>query len=164
MESQISSHVLVSIHAPHARGDWLKLMQNHVSFCFNPRPSCEGRQNSSNSAQSAGSFNPRPSCEGRRGGIEGNQNPGMFQSTPLMRGATGMETGGEFIEAVSIHAPHARGDDTRSLCRPFRLVSIHAPHARGDIASARGVAAVFEFQSTPLMRGATCTHYWGIHD
>ena len=36
-----------------------------------------------------------------------------------------------------------------------RIVSIHAPHARGDLDTLKNYPVVMEFQSTPLMRGAT---------
>ena len=101
----------------------------------------------------------------------------LFQSTPLMRGATiphGAHTRGA---PVSIHAPHARGD--QELLRGLRglRVSIHAPHARGDRLAPRRLRRRSRFnprpscegrlgmlppvmdndlfQSTPLMRGAT---------
>ena len=35
------------------------------------------------------------------------------------------------------------------------MVSIHAPHARGDFETALNRDLLLEFQSTPLMRGAT---------
>ena len=79
---------------------------------------------------------------------------------------------------ISIHAPHARSDPCQISQFTDRCISIHAPHARSDKASARvfcvslyfnprssceerrrfSVAglAVMTFQSTLLMRGATC--------
>ena len=103
----------------------------------------------------------------------------MFQSTPLMRGATlGVLHLIRQLRAVSIHAPHARGDCVRH--HPFRIpllfqstplmrgatgridvisdnavVSIHAPHARGDLMGFHLKSPLPVFQSTPLMRGAT---------
>ena len=122
----------VSIHAPHARGDGT----------------------SGGSATTPASFNPRPSCEGRRALKTLNDQTGLFQSTPLMRGATSSPGTWREPRAVSIHAPHARGDPATSVGRAFprcfnprpscegrrgykgrryrERVSIHAPHARGD--------------------------------
>ena len=79
--------------------------------------------------------------------------------------------------AVSIHAPHARGDVVGVNVPVRESVSIHAPHARGDGGlvgvvtllesfnprpSCEGrlklhdaVKDAYQFQSTPLMRGAT---------
>ena len=142
---------MVSIHAPHARGDksdlllsplWLfqftPLMrgatqtrdESTTSQRFNSRPSCEGRPELAAFGVAGESFNSRPSCEGRQGKTERRSSMG-----------------------VSIHAPHARGDllkgcqnnqqgfqftplmrgATSSAERCSKVyVSIHAPHARGD--------------------------------
>ena len=100
-----------------------------------------------------------------------------FQSTPLMRGATGLLHLGVIAVAVSIHAPHARGDVGPSAAHVEERVSIHAPHARGDVSVFRCMGHLLvsihaphargdfkrewidradeKFQSTPLMRGAT---------
>ena len=56
---------------------------------------------------------------------------------------------------ISIHAPHARGDAHRLSRWRDIAISIHAPHARGDHVSRLIRRADAEFQSTPLMRGAT---------
>ncbi|MDK2972845.1 MAG: hypothetical protein PWP23_2600 [Candidatus Sumerlaeota bacterium] len=125
----------VSIHAPRARGD-----SRHAS----PLDDSPG-------------FNPRPSCEGRP-----NRHAERF-----------------FPDDVSIHAPRARGDGRRAEhARALLRVSIHAPRARGDVSGCgdhRGVHCFNprpscegrppggqtghftreEFQSTPLVRGAT---------
>ena len=102
--------VKVSIHAPHARGDQALQVQ----------------------AGTGNRFNPRPSCEGRLGDGDVVFDNEKFQSTPLMRGATW----GPFLCAldcvVSIHAPHARGDQEFFDAYAKAHVSIHAPHARGD--------------------------------
>ena len=81
----------------------------------------------------------------------------LFQSTPLMRGETTAHhsSGGRY--RISIHSPHTRGD-CPSPCRPSRrtyfnpLPSREGRHLGIDIDK-----AVREFQSTPLMRGETCS-------
>ena len=58
---------------------------------------------------------------------------------------------------ISIHAPHARSDVI--LCKGTRAIvdiSIHAPHARSDLDWPRAHTCTQKFQSTLLMRGATC--------
>ena len=100
-------------------------------------------------------FNPLPSCEGRRVQIYDLKIPTLFQSTPLMRGETTDRYSrqppvnnfnplpsceGRLIclqtcpntQLISIHSPHARGDE--ALYSPFYndWISIHSPHARGD--------------------------------
>ena len=56
---------------------------------------------------------------------------------------------------VSIHAPLARGDRGCSCFFLLSSVSIHAPLARGDLRADIVPENPFEFQSTPLLRGAT---------
>ena len=79
---------LVSIHAPHARGDRCGSLRLTGRRCFNPRPSCEGRPRRTRPRRAPCCFNPRPSCEGR-------------QRCDVLPPA-GVD--------VAIHAPHARGD------------------------------------------------------
>ena len=78
-------------------------------------------------------FNPRPPCGGRplAGKILALRSG--FQSTPPMRGATLCSKESADRPGISIHAPHAGGDD-----KPNRLLD-----------------KLKEFQSTPPMRGAT---------
>ena len=100
---------------------------------FNPLPSCEGRRRRNPHRLQEDNFNPLPSCEGR---------PAPAHAAPA-------------AEHISIHSPHARGDDEadhlygwdvkfqstplvrgETLLRRFRRVqvkiSIHSPRARGD--------------------------------
>ena len=109
----------------------------------------------------------------------------IFQSTLLMRGATWAICVSTAIAGISIHAPHARSDGVgmkvksnyfisihaphaRSDCwgnriDMQRLISIHAPHARSDNRKPDIVDRHVEFQSTLLMRGATCHSWQGYH-
>ena len=123
-------------------------------------------------------FNPLPSCEGRQDRQTALRRSSPFQSTPLMRGET-LGTGWTFAEAIyfnplpscegrQIVLDRRRGDDS---------ISIHSPHARGDekVQTFLGLDTDFNplpscegrrddtacrpkwtaFQSTPLMRGET---------
>ena len=105
-----------------------------------------------------------------------------FQSTLLMRGATRADCENNQHLAISIHAPHARSDDSKEVCIKVTHISIHAPHARSDwrASTQRGTPSNFNprssceerrawlvmaqawaiFQSTLLMRGATQN---GVH-
>ena len=77
-------------------------------------------------------FNPRPPCGGRRSIFAGPRSCLRFQSTPPMRGATWPPVCGRTANRISIHAPHAGGDNFfQPFFRAFRI-SIHAPHAGGD--------------------------------
>ena len=125
--------IRISIHSPHARGDTIYRFRFLVSSYFNPLPSCEGRHV----------------------GKTFRLDPLLFQSTPLMRGETPAGAPAPSGQAISIHSPHARGDDRRidsklaqqnfnplPSCEgrhtSFNIppvsnnISIHSPHARGD--------------------------------
>ncbi len=103
----------ISIHSPHARGDprpcsCAQCPARH----FNPLPSCEGRRLAAAMPTATPyNFNPLPSCEGRQ------------RHSALVAA----------LEVISIHSPHARGDD---------LLMVTVPASKS-------------FQSTPLMRGET---------
>ena len=56
----------ISIHVPLARDDSNMFSMVRMLSNFNPRPSCEGRQDVERSRSSEINFNPRPSCEGRQ--------------------------------------------------------------------------------------------------
>ena len=102
-----------------------------------------------------------------------------FQSTLLMRGATSSASRSRTFSSISIHAPHARSDGACQRIQHGRSrISIHAPHARSDDHREdadplyhdfnprssceerhhlhRGHVLFPRFQSTLLMRGATC--------
>ena len=105
-----------------------------------------------------------------------------FQSTLLMRGATRCHAvRRDVFLRISIHAPHARSDqtasprgaayrisihapharsdaDSRMLDQPIEI-SIHAPHARSDKICGFDIHAFYIFQSTLLMRGATSARF-----
>ncbi len=130
--------IVVSIRAPHARGD-----KRHHAFASDAgvsirAPHARGDVEMPGGVAFPVGFNPRPSCEGRL--LEATEKglTYMFQSAPLMRGAT---------PAVR---PHGRD----------RRVSIRAPHARGDSLPHEGKENK-GFQSAPLMRGATMSGRFG---
>ena len=77
-------------------------------------------------------FNPLPSCEGR---------PVLRRQIKLRRSisihsphARGDDTFEDAVAGVkiSIHSPHARGDDFALVQAQILAISIHSPHARGD--------------------------------
>ena len=103
--------IIISIHSPHARGDFFTRYARKEEGYFNPLPSCEGRpglagqfgriedisihsphargdQEKETVAQMIMNFNPLPSCEGRPLKMLGVMTDDEFQSTPLMRGET----------------------------------------------------------------------------
>ncbi len=123
----------ISIHAPHTRSD----------YCRNPR---RGQPDSiSIHAPHTRSdaildfynhedqhFNPRPSYEERH--HRQHRHAGR---------------------QISIHAPHTRSDHHRQHRHAGRQISIHAPHTRSDV-RLKSPRSKSRFQSTPLIRGATC--------
>ena len=126
--------VVVSIHAPHARGDASVSALGVEPFVFQSTPLMRGATASHSSTLITSlRFNPRPSCEGRRQTLLHVQ----------MRGR------------VSIHAPHARGDASRNPfpARPTSFNPRPSCEGRPEVGDER--EPVCEFQSTPLMRGAT---------
>ncbi len=123
----------VSIHAPLARGD-----DTHILF-----------------VSASSSFNPRPSCEGRRSGRSAAFFLKRFQSTPLLRGATKRNMDTIMYMRVSIHAPLARGDTKARSCHRSSMSFNPRPSCEGRQAMMSGFGGSIEFQSTPLLRGAT---------
>ena len=59
-------------------------------------------------------------------------------------------------DVISIHAPHARSDVFCFFQIACSYISIHAPHARSDERMCKLFTPGLIFQSTLLMRGATC--------
>ena len=103
--------LLISIHAPHTRGDPLILRMLLLPTHFNPRPSYEGRPEPLDSLFPVS---------------------GISIHAPHTRGDKDREWQSR-LPVISIHAPHTRGDilqvvDVLLLSR----ISIHAPHTRGD--------------------------------
>ena len=81
-------------------------------------------------------FNPLPSREGRPVRICSTFGAsGRFQSTPLTRGETRYAVNDVLGLVISIHSPHARGDQYFLAFLAALLISIHSPHARGDEAA-----------------------------
>ena len=145
----------VSIHAPHARGDQPRKGHNQDRISFNSRPSCEGRHKNETALLRGRGFNSRPSCERRQAITLLSSGEKSFQFTPLMRGATAGYYYATCDSRVSIHAPHARGD---SFCR-YHITSLRCfnsrPSCEGRLTAMRSKFCKALFQFTPLMRGAT---------
>ncbi len=126
--------LLVSIHAPRAGGDIYVWIETAYLASFNPRPPRGGRL--------------------QTGALRGEGY--KFQSTPPARGATRPRPDHLRRYAVSIHAPRAGGDPTRTSGRRKRCGFQSTPPARGATApTGLEISAVTPFQSTPPARGAT---------
>ncbi len=130
---RLSSQVqIVSIRAPHARGDELSDEESPVAK-FQSAPLMRG----------ATSHEPKPHAAR------------LFQSAPLMRGATTCNDSGGTTIGVSIRAPHARGDHEQPTPERARDGFNPRPSCEGRPAVCRFDPPDAAFQSAPLMRGAT---------
>ena len=98
----------VSIHAPHARGDTRTVITS---------ARCR--------------FNSRPSCEGRLEVYSWTVAIPTFQFTPLMRGATKKNLTAIYNKCFNSR-PSCEGRRLVLILYCLHKVSIHAPHARGD--------------------------------
>ena len=126
----------ISIHAPHARSDTTLLK----TYSFKTWISIHAPHARSDHLTNG-------CCESLT----------AFQSTLLMRGATCIVNVPTRDMIISIHAPHARSDDPWiDALVSWTKISIHAPHARSDDILDTFGALEDTFQSTLLMRGATC--------
>ena len=169
----------ISIHAPHARSDCgSSTCAQDCGFQSTLLMRGATRQRARR-LRGGLDFNPRSSCEERRTDYEHIDIITAFQSTLLMRGATFVCTDWPYYPRyfnprssceerhgwqqiphdchISIHAPHARSDLADEVDEVRALqISIHAPHARSDTMRLQKTCACSPFQSTLLMRGATC--------
>ena len=129
----------ISIHAPHARSDDIRIIDADFIDDFNPRSSCEERPDHCKSITVTIIFQSTLLMRGATFSSAASSTfPGVFQSTLLMRGATNSSSVSELAKTISIHAPHARSDERQAVIDPH----------------------VDEFQSTLLMRGATMRLTW----
>ena len=130
--------MIISIHAPHARSDYVHPLYRRYRVISIHAPHARSDARAKLSHHS----------------IQ------LFQSTLLMRGATDVTVRARPIEPISIHAPHARSDLTADRMATLAgIISIHAPHARSDRRAAKRWPPS-TFQSTLLMRGATHRRRW----
>ncbi len=181
-DSPISKRKKISIHSPHARGDSVSRFYDGSRQNFNPLPSCEGRHPAMLfKHQLCLYFNPLPSCEGRQGDYIMGLRAFLFQSTPLMRGETMSIILPGRMSLISIHSPHARGDDETPVfppnalsfqstplmrgetiimfsCAVAMVISIHSPHARGDVSSHSMLFALVYFNPLPSCEGRREAH------
>ena len=131
------------------------------NMCFNPRPSCEGRPLLTSTPHKIMQFQSTPLLRGATCKTHQLHSYRWFQSTPLLRGATGVAIGPNTNVEVSIHAPLARGDPL-PLTRPNHDRSFNPrPSCEGRHVQAYAILETTQFQSTPLLRGATCMILWG---
>ena len=75
-----------------------------------------------------------------------------------MRGATSPPKCPRQHAGISIHAPHARSDDTFCTRCGWQCISIHAPHARSDVTPSREDKAItISIHAPPARSDSTAT-------
>ena len=150
----------ISIHAPHARSDrTLSGLRHSSKEDFNPRSSCEERRGATLRLCGASAFQSTLLMRGATRAARPWHRSPRFQSTLLMRGATrprlyrkaesrdfNPRSSCEERPACREHPPRAQYDfNPRSSCEERRDPE-QTGHRKG------------KFQSTLLMRGATCNY------
>ena len=145
----------ISIHSPHARGDLWRQRALRCRLISIHSPHARGDRALLDILPVVKHFNPLPSCEGRLKICADFQPLGLFQSTPLMRGETSAVCRFFAEMGISIHSPHARGDQTI-----FDMIGGNnhfnpLPSCEGRRDQINALIEAIEFQSTPLMRGET---------
>ena len=145
----------ISIHSPHARGDfwggrrrmWMNISIHSPHARGDPRgrPAKDEDEISIHSPHARGDadyppnplwqndFNPLPSCEGR------HANGGTLP----------------FLPKISIHSPHARGDVSVNIAGTGKYNFNPLPSCEGRRKALLRSSHSGAFQSTPLMRGET---------
>ena len=145
----------ISIHSPHARGDRFgEYKEVDVAISIHS-PHARGDRRTESSCRRCHNFNPLPSYEGRRQSSIIRQPIVKFQSTPLMRGETGRPKSCLSKTHISIHSPHARGDQWNPELYTKVVKFQSTPLMRGETRTWLRSGAADAFQSTPLMRGET---------
>ena len=149
---------LISIHAPHTRGDTCNRSSAQYSRYFNPRPSYEGRRDSQDNMRPPRSISIHaPHTRGDAQRQLDDERVMSFQSTPLIRGATWSPISGRCLPCYFNPRPSYEGRP-RSCTRSFsRLHFNPRPSYEGRPMQTGTASRKRIFQSTPLIRGATRT-------
>ena len=136
-----ADRVSISIHAPHAGRDNLRMRSTVPNQHFNPRAPCGARRNSCILSKISHHFNPRAPCGARRTPISSIRRRESDFNPRAPCGARHKEMRGIINGLfISIHAPHA-GRDARCKSNTHRInISIHAPHAGRDPANSSTTA------------------------
>ena len=103
----------ISIHSPHARGDLTMLQRRNLLDQFQSTPLMRGETWAVNHLFTIFRFQSTPLMRGETQSSTRRQTPEAFQSTPLMRGETRSGVHVFPFPGISIHSPHARGDQSK---------------------------------------------------
>ena len=124
----------ISIHAPHARCDFTTFSTLFNSVLFQSTHLMRGATSPSLYLPKLVNFNPRTSCEVRH----------VVTYSQQMK------------HLISIHAPHARCDITQGSHKTIQIYFNPRTSCEVRPPLKRTICKTFVFQSTHLMRGATC--------
>ena len=108
--SDFANDLSISIHSPHARGDELEQGQNDYKDISIHSPHARGDAWWALLTQGI-LFQSTPLMRGETWAVNHLFTIFRFQSTPLMRGETAAAVCLLHLHCISIHSPHARGDD-----------------------------------------------------
>ena len=123
----------ISIHSPRARGDRDQQQHHRLLAISIHSPRARGDKSSVLSCLLIQDFNPLPSCEGRRFDQINQILRPIFQSTPLMRGETRPRCASSYRLRNFNPLPSCEGRLAYNAnWSSYTLISIHSPHARGD--------------------------------
>ena len=151
------AQLAISIHAPHARSDTAMRTTMMQPIHFNPRSSCEERPGRPRPHRDTQISIHAPHARSDHEKIPREQLTGQFQSTLLMRGATIVY--GLLCWSVQRFQSTLLMRGATCVLDEFVFaadcISIHAPHARSDDSAFFRQSEDTQFQSTLLMRGAT---------
>ena len=132
----------ISIHAPRAGRDCLRLRQERQGRHFNPRAPCGARPPGITTGGSAWqNFNPRAPCGARPNGAYAFIEPILFQSTRPVRGATPDRVATAAKGAFQSTRPVRGATNHRIQDLEHENISIHAPRAGRDSCTAFGSSA-----------------------
>ena len=154
---------MISIHSPHTRGDpeyKLKSRPKIGISIHSPHTRGDGLFNRVGIDISISIHSPHTRGDG---GFPRSPPPMRpFQSTPLIRGETSPAICSISRPQISIHSPHTRGDP-RSL--PPQLINSNfnpLPSYEGRLARVVVCRCLWQFQSTPLIRGETAARQYSV--
>ena len=100
----------ISIHSPHARGDVKSFALTATVRVFQSTPLMRGETRETKAATACCRFQSTPLMRGETSSSTNCLCIARFQSTPLMRGETYSDAERNTYCVISIHSPHARGD------------------------------------------------------
>ena len=139
---------------PLMRGETRRIFCNSIiTLNFNPLPSCEGRPPKFDRNKHHAPFQSTPLMRGETQSIHAVTAVIRFQSTPLMRGETVSYDHDDRMSPISIHSPHARGDDdaTGGAVPPLDFNPL--PSCEGRLTFTSPPYTVFDFNPLPSCEG-----------